>query len=347
MGFAVRVFTTTEPSIRFESKKLRPWIQSPGIGGRARLWGGWMDFPTPEEFQREPWPVDHRRLRSCARSVHEWLEVKPAPFSRIFAEQGYVPKQEACKTWGRWPFAIRRHARVIRLLEEGDRITGFVFRDEKTGKRHSVEAERVILCASPFSTLSLLEGLPRRPPFLGKGISNHMVGGWIGVRPRSSPKLPPAHGYKKTREGVIELKGPFSARELDPDWGKYEYYRIHFIGKAGARRLEARDFRISGAWTWSASERARARRMDRLLKEELRGLDPALRCFRVQNPLDPTNIAHESGGAVLGKTVLPDGRVRNYSNLFVMDASVMPTGLATFPTLSLLALVESFLRRQQ
>ncbi len=287
----------------------------------------------------------HHTLSTCARPVREWLKVEPAPFSADFKALGYLQKQEARKTWGRWPFPIRRHTQVTRLLEEDGRISGFQFRDEKTGKSHSVLADQVILCASPFSTLSLLNRLERRPPFLGSGMSNHMVGGWIGVRPRSHPSRPKAYGYKKTRDGIIELKGPFSARELDPDWGAYEYYRIHFIALASRRRLESRDFWVSSTWTWRPSEKARARRIDRALREALRELDSGLRCFRIQNPLDPTNIAHESGGAVLGKTVTLEGRVKTYPNLYVMDASVMPTGLATYPTLTLLSLAECLLRR--
>lgn len=359
MGLPVRVFTACKPSFHFESKKLSSWIQSPGIGGRALLWGGWTDLPGRKELESE-WgsafrsgALRHGEFLDCSREAGRWLQIRPAPastlFPAFFSPLGYEPKRQAQRKFSsdyRWPFPIVKHARVIRLLEARGRITGFEYRHEISRKKIRVETNEVILCASPFSTLSLLGGLSEPPPFLGQGISNHMVGGWIGVQPRSRKRLNPAYGFKRDRDGVFELKGPFPARELDPDWEEYEYYRIHFIGAMSTRRMKIRDFRVAGSWTWSARDRALALRIDRKLKQELRSLSQGIRCFRIQNPLDPSNIAHECGGAVLGKTVTPDGRVRNYENLFVMDASVMPTSLRTYPTLSLLSLIEGFLRKR-
>jgi hypothetical protein len=359
MRLPVRVFTACKPSFHFESKKLSSWIQSSGVGGRALLWGGWTDLPGRKELESE-WgsafrsgALRHGEFLDCSREASRWLQVRPAPpssrFSNLFLPLGYEPKRQAQRKFSsdsHWPFPIVKHAKVTRLLEAQGRVTGFEYRQETSRKKIRVEANEVILCASPFSTLSLLGGLSKPPPFLGQGISNHLVGGWIGVQPRSRKRLNPAYGFKKDRDGVFELKGPFPASELDPDWEEYEYYRIHFIGSMSAQRMKIHNFRVSGEWTWSARDRVRACRVDRKLKQELQLLSREMKCFRIQNPLDPSNIAHESGGAVLGKTVTPDGRVKNYGNLFVMDASVMPTSLRTYPTLSLLSLIEGFLRKK-
>jgi choline dehydrogenase-like flavoprotein len=59
-----------------------------------------------------------------------------------------------------------------------------------------------------------------------------------------------------------------------------------------------------------------------------------------------TNIAHESGGAVFGKVVDQKGKLKKYQNLRVMDASLIPTGLKTYPTLTLLCLLNYLIAKR-
>jgi choline dehydrogenase-like flavoprotein len=349
LGHDVLVLSSSQKIFSFKNPKLKNWIQSPGPGGRAKLWGGWLDFPQKENFKKEKWPVSFNQLKKQEPKVRKWLQAKKQYTSKQLIHLGYQQKVQAMRTWKKWPFKIRQNIQVHQLIEKNNKMIGLECWDEKKKVNFQINADQIILCCSPFSTISLLKKLKNPPPSLERGMTNHMVAGFIALYPkdakRSSSK--PSLCYKQLAQGVLELQGPLPAKNLNSQWTNFEYFKFHYIGELSSKRFKVNNFVVDGQISFTDKEKSFAKKMEKQLRQEIDSLKlkNGLK-YKIQNTLDITNIAHESGGAVLSEVVRLDGRMKNYSNLSVMDASIMPSGLKTYPTLPLLCLISFLIEKQ-
>jgi len=347
LGHDVLVLSSSQKLFSFKNPKLKNWIESPGLGGRAKLWGGWLDFPDKPSFKEEKWPLSFDDLKKQEKKVRKWLQAEKQYTSKKLMQEGYRPKDQANRKWQRWPFKIRKNIHVVELIEEKNKIIGLRCWDEKKKKQVQIQAREVILSCSPFSTISLLKKLKNRSSDLEKSMTNHMVAGKIAIFPQSKIHSKPSFCYKPVEKGVIELQGPLPAKILNPAWGNYEYYKLHYIAELNPKNFNVSNFQITGDIIFNSKEKVLAKKMEKQLDQEIKNLKlkGAIK-VKIQKTLNMTNIAHESGGAVMGKVVDKKGRVKNYQNLSVMDASVMPTALKTYPTLTLLCLINYLLEKR-
>lgn len=147
--------------------------------GPAKLSPAEQDFKHTVESK---WP---------GRRVVAWRSLAPSP-SRV------LRPLEVAKQSGR--LTIRFNTIARRIVTEGRTATGVEIIDAMTGERSVVEAERVVVCASPIESVRLLlnsasgdhpGGLGNSSgqlgryfmdqiPMLGLGIYPKMKGGWTG-----------------------------------------------------------------------------------------------------------------------------------------------------------------------
>jgi hypothetical protein len=348
LGYDVIVLCSNQKSVSFKSNKLKNWIQCPGVGGRANLWGGWLDIPSKKDFEKENWPISYRSLKAEEKKVRDWLESSNQYMTDELKKLGYKNKTQSNKHWNRWPFKIIKNMKVLKLIEKGKAIIGVECIDEIKRKKIKIFADEIILSSSPFSTISLLGKLDQSPKSLGTNITNHMVAGLITIYPKEKQKINKkiSSCFKLLSNGVIELQGPFPGKNLDPRWDHYEYYKLHYIAEMKFKKFKIKDFKVTGNISFSKKEKELAKKMEsRLIHEcKLLSLKNETR-YKIQKTLDVTNISHESGGAPLGKVVGKHGQLNNYRNLLILDASIMPSGLKTYPTLTLLCLISHLLRK--
>jgi hypothetical protein len=348
LGHNVVVLCSNQKTISFKSHKLKKWIQSPGVGGRANLWGGWLDIPSQKCFEEENWPISYRSIKAQEKKVRAWLESSKQFTSRKLKKLDYKNKIQSNKNWNHWPFKIIKNIKVMKLIEKDQEIIGVQCIDEKKRKSLKIFADEVILCGSPFSTLSLIGKLNEPPKSLATKMTNHIVAGLITIYPKESNKKNQKIStcFKITRKGVIELQGPLPGKNLDPRWGEYEYYKLHYIAEIKHKKFQIKDFEVRGNITFSKKEIKMAKMMERKLHQECNSLSLKNETrYKIQKTLDITNIAHESGGAPLGEVVDDHGQLKNYGNLTILDASIMPSGLKTYPTLTLLCLISRLLEK--
>ncbi|MBI5510852.1 MAG: GMC family oxidoreductase [Deltaproteobacteria bacterium] len=165
---------------------------------------------------------------------------------------------------------------------------------------------------------------------------------------------------------TLELHGPEPLLELGADGiralgldptaaADASYFLVHAIGETlphpdrkvtlDPDRLDRYGRRIPVIHqAQSDAEPRRARDMEETALAVADALaTPGSRIFPLRETLTPGGIAHEAGGAVLGRSpqrAVTDlcGRVQNLRGLYVADASLMPTGLDRPPTLTVLGL---------
>lgn len=165
---------------------------------------------------------------------------------------------------------------------------------------------------------------------------------------------------------ILELRGPISLSELgsedlrkigvsEKEATGMSYLLIHGIGECGPHPSRfvslSSDTRDSLGravplvhWNWSPEEPRMARDMEEAAHAIADTLAPTgSRVMRFRDPLRPGGIAHEAGTCRMGRSPStsvtdPFGGVHGAHGLFVADASVMPTALDRYPTMTVLAL---------
>jgi choline dehydrogenase-like flavoprotein len=165
---------------------------------------------------------------------------------------------------------------------------------------------------------------------------------------------------------TVELRGPIAADQLgaaglralgiDPQEAtQLSYCLVNAIGEAHPHErrrvtLDRVERDSLGRPTpvvnlaWSEEQRAMAADMEETAAAVADSLaPPGSRIIRLREALRPGGIAHEAGLARMGTNpregvVDPWGAVYGVQGLYIGDASVMPTALDRYPTLTLLAL---------
>ncbi|MDO5606204.1 MAG: GMC family oxidoreductase [Paracoccus sp. (in: a-proteobacteria)] len=260
---------------------------------------------------------------------------------------------------------LRTGARVTRLISRGRRVTGIEVAD---GSRLS--APRIVLAAGAVNTAALLlasgsedhpRGLANRSDQVGRNFMNHNCSAVLALHPlRRNRSI-----YQKTLmlndfylndpgggaplgnvqmlgkitgpilAGVSGLPGPLAAwiaaRSLD-------LYAMSEDLPDPDSRVTLRGGRIMLDWrrsNWAAHER-----LVRRLKSVLRRAGYPVVLSR---PFDRRTPSHQCGTARMGadparSVTDPFGRCHDLDNLFITDASVLPTSAAVNPALTIAAL---------
>jgi choline dehydrogenase-like flavoprotein len=234
-----------------------------------------------------------------------------------------------------------------------------------------------VLAASPIETARLLLMSEQPERRVGRGLVDHMVAGYLLLEPAPPPEpagrgpFPGSalvESFVNLDEGTrrnfrggfsIELAGPVPLQELGVERmvpsDQVDQSRatvLHAIGEVFADRCryveldpDKRDWlgrpvpRVHVGWT--AEDRRRAKDMRtacKALADEL--AIPGSRLIPLVDPLLP-GAGHEAGTCAMGQgqdSVCDAwGRLRALQNVWIADASVMPTAGDRHPTLTLLA----------
>lgn len=272
------------------------------------------------------------------------------------------------------------NARVRRLLAgEGGRIAGAEV--ERDGRPETIAAPVVALCAGAVNSAALLlasadgahpRGLANRSDQVGRNFMNHNLSAVLGLHPfRRNDSV-----YQKTIQandfylsggpegeplGNIQMLGRISGTILASDTplpkavaGWVADHSVHLLAMSEdlpdpESRVTLKGDRIVLDWRRSnwAAHRALVAKLRAKLREA--GYPVVLsRAFDRRTP------SHQCGTARMGadprsSVVDPFCRSHDHPNLFVVDASVLPTSAAVNPALTIAALAlrtgEHILRR--
>ncbi|MBL9058355.1 MAG: GMC family oxidoreductase [Rhodobacteraceae bacterium] len=259
-------------------------------------------------------------------------------------------------------------ARVTRLLAEGRRVTGVEF--TRAGRAETLSAPVVCLCAGAVVTAALLlasadagnpHGLANGSDQVGRNFMNHNLSAVLGLHPfRRNTCI-----YEKTLSlndwyltggpqgaplGNVQMlgriTGPILAAEsgLPRPLARWIADRsVHLLAMSEdlpnpESRVMLRDGQIVLKWERSnwAAHLALVARLQAALKTA--GWPVVLsRAFEKRTP------SHQCGtarmGADPGRSVVDaDCRAHDLDNLFIVDASVLPTSAAVNPSLTIAAL---------
>lgn len=269
------------------------------------------------------------------------------------------------------------HARpnvlALRFEHAAGRATALVCLELATGREVRLRAQAFVLAASPIETARiLLESELPSAGSIGRGLVDHQVASYALIEPRPAPRAHanPLAGATLVDPGVnfdarsarpyrggftLEVSGPVSLDALGLERmvsaGELEAHSatmVHAIGEIfpsrgrfveldDARRdaLGRRVPRVHFAWTREDERRAGdMRRACVALADEL--ALPGSRLVPFTDPLD-AGAGHEAGTCARAEIVGGDGRLRALANIWIADASVMPTAGDRHPTLTLLA----------
>lgn len=270
-----------------------------------------------------------------------------------------------------------RRARIntvaLRLEHQRGAASALECLDLRTGKAVRVRGRAYVLAASPVETTRILlesEVPPKRA--YGRGLVDHQVASWVLIeRTRKEPAGEgPLAGSALVDPGVnvdaaserpyrggftIEVSGPHRLDDLgiermvpSDELDDHRATMLHAIGEVfpSPKRfveLQADDRdaygrknpRIHFAWTGEDARRAAdMKRACVALGDELAA--PGSRLVQFVDPLN-AGAGHEAGTAAREELVDDRGRLRALSNVWLADASVMPTSGDRHPTLTLLA----------
>ncbi len=251
------------------------WLRGRQVGGRMLTWG--LTSPQLEDDELkaasadgigENWPLAAADLAPAYSRVEEFLEVGRGPLNA--AERGLKEAVEA-----RWPTrrveaspkackeplrplqAALATGRVTLLADtiaerllvgaDGDRVSGVVVVDRRSGARDELSARAVVLCASTLESTRLLlnsaggdhpDGLANSSGALGRYLMDHTSGvyfeGRAPRRERSAEESPSEGGFLGGFRNVTE-----------PVDGFHRSYEVEFqvLPGSGRRRPLRRDTR--------------------------------------------------------------------------------------------------------
>ena len=259
-------------------------------------------------------------------------------------------------------------ARAMRLLAKGGRITGVEV--EREGQRTVMVAPIVVLCAGAVQTAALLlasadaahpTGLANASDQVGRNFMNHNLSAVLALHPfRKNPSV-----YQKTLQvndfylsggeggtplGNIQMLGKISGAILASDTPiprpLANWIAAHAVDVLAMSedlpnpesRVTLRDGQIVLDWkrsNWAAHQALVAR-----LKRVLRAAGYPITLSRAFDRRTPS---HQCGTARMGadpraSVVNAQCRAHDLDNLYVMDASVLPTSAAVNPSLTIAAL---------
>lgn len=306
-----------------------------------------------------PLGVDLDRWLSRAKTP--WDAFPDTTGGKLDAESGGL--KEALKSKN---VSLRTNARVTRLVAGGNKaITGVVL---DTGE--VIEADVVVLAAGAVQSAALLlgshdenhpNGLANSSDQVGRNFMNHNCSAVLALHPfRRNPSV-----YQKTLMvndfylsggpngeplGNIQLLGKISGPILKAssplprmaaDWiadRSVDFYAMSEDLPQSDSRVTLKDGQIVLDWKRSNWDTHLA-----LVAKLKRKLRKAGFPIVVSRPFDRRTPSHQCGTARMGKdpaTSVVDsfGRSHDHGNLFIMDASILPTSAAVNPALTIAAL---------
>lgn len=252
---------------------------------------------------------------------------------------------------------LRTGARVTRLLAEGGRVTGVQVGAE------TLRAPIVCLCAGAVQSAVLLleSGLANGSDQLGRNFMNHNISAVVAYSPlrRNTSVYEKTIGFNDwyltggpggaplgNVQMLGRITGPIMAAEAGlPRWfaGHYADHSMHMMTMS--EDLPQPDSRV--LWRngrivlqWRRSNFRAHQILTARLKSALRRAGWPLVLSKTYEKKLPS---HQCGTARMGvdpatSVVTPDLRAHDLSNLYIVDASVLPTSAAVNPSLTIAAL---------
>jgi pyranose oxidase len=262
-------------------------------------------------------------------------------------------------------FALMPGAQAVRLLHDGDVVSGARLRDVATGQNRDVAAAVTVVCADAIRTPQLLFASDIRPAALGRYLNEHAFLSsrvltdpeWLGFRldevvpqepgefmtehlwiPHSGPAQP-FHVQIANQVHIDEVHKPLAysvglgfyiPTEIDAD------NRLEF---SEDQKDTAGMPRISIRFTYNDHDRSLIRRAREVQQETAMALGP----FDPETEsalLAPGSSLHFTGTVRMGpmddgtSVCDPNGRVWGLENLYVAGNGVLPTALACNSTLT-------------
>ena len=264
---------------------------------------------------------------------------------------------------------LQTNTRVLRLIAgQGGRLTGVEV--ERQGKTETLAAPIIVLCAGAVQTAALLlasadaanpTGLANRSDQVGRNFMNHNLSAVLAMHPfRRNPSV-----YQKTIQindfylsggpdgeplGNIQLLGKISGAILASDTPIPLPVARWIAGRsvdllAMSEDLPNPDSRVTLkngqiALDWKRSNWPAHLALVAKLKAKLRRAGYPIVLSRAFDRRTPS---HQCGTARMGadpaaSVVNPDCRAHDHANLYIVDASVLPTSAAVNPALTIAAL---------
>ncbi len=261
---------------------------------------------------------------------------------------------------------LREHARVERLIvaADGKRITGV--EASIAGERKAISAGTVVLAAGAVNSAALLlvsgeSGVANRSGAVGRHFMNHNCSAVLAIDPRTVNESV----YQKTLGindfylddgrggpplGNIQLLGRVTAPILKsslpraPEWAlnvmsrrSVDWYAMSEDLPNPESRVTVDGGQIRLDWrrsNWSAHEG-----LVKAFKERLRAAGYPI---VLSKPFDRRTPSHQCGTVRIGSNAAtspldPTCRAWDHPNLFVVDASFLPTSAAVNPSLTIAA----------
>ncbi|QYZ70485.1 FAD-dependent oxidoreductase [Neotabrizicola shimadae] len=259
-------------------------------------------------------------------------------------------------------------ARAVRLLAEGRRITGVEV--ERAGQRETLSAPVVCLCAGAILSAALLlasadedhpTGLANGSDQVGRNFMNHNLTGMIACNPlRRNRSI-----YEKTIQvndfyltggpngeplGNIQMLGRITGPILAGEAGLPLWLARHMADRsihimAMSEDLPDPDSRVF----WRNGEvvldwrRTNTRAHDLLVKKLGQAMRRAGWPIVLSRGFPKSKPSHQCGTARMGAdpaTSVVDafGKAHDHDNLWILDASILPTSAAVNPSLTVAAL---------
>lgn len=259
-------------------------------------------------------------------------------------------------------------ARAVRLLAEGRRITGVEV--ERAGRRETLSAPVVCLCAGAILSAALLlasadgdhpTGLANASDQVGRNFMNHNLTGMIAYNPLRRNRSV----YEKTIQvndfylsggpdgsplGNIQMLGRITGPILAGEAGLPLWLARHMADRsihimAMSEDLPHPDSRVF----WRNGEvvldgrRTNTRAHDLLVRKLGQAMRRAGWPIVLSRGFPKSKPSHQCGTARMGadprtSVVDPWGRAHDHDNLWILDASILPTSAAVNPSLTVAAL---------
>ncbi len=307
-------------------------------------------------------PLDARTARAASRlEARAYAKRAPLVGDRIWTARDAPAAKRA-----------RPHTVALRFEHARGEASALVCLDLATEREVRLAADAFVLAASPIESARILleSELPRAS--YGRGLVDHQVASYVLLEPRPAPQRPEsplahatlvdprvnfdAPSRRPYRGGfTIEVSGPVPLEALgiermvpSDEVDAHSATMLHAIGEVFPSRGRFVDLddatrdaygrrvpRIHFAWTKEDERRAKdLKRACLALAAELAAPGSKLVPF-----VDPMNkgAGHEAGTLARGELVDARGRLRALGNVWVADASAMPTAGDRHPTLTLLA----------
>ncbi len=327
-----------------------------GAYSKAEHWLGSVEHSLPECFAA---------LHDCGGQVT----------GRVGADDLVSPWFSAFAEAARF---ARGHIVVLRLLHQGGRVHGLEVSTAQGIER--IFADQIVLAASPIESCRLMLTSGASHPELGRNFTDHLTTSCYVLAPPDGTKaskadarsallrFPPGQFASFDRGFTVEVYGPkpleaAMARVLgDQGFAAYEgmpYTVVAALGEqfpCAGRSVRLDQTRRDRLGRPAPLLSLAAAEDDLLLLEAMREVctDVGSRLagaelVEIRNSVEAPHVFHPGGVARMGSgedaPVDEFGRLREWPNVWIADASVFPTSGDTYPTLTVVAHVHRLVDR--